>query len=75
MTRWSLANPARSGGAPEGHGREPVSIAPDASFRWHDEQEFAVEQRQGECMMRFGLLGGAPTEMGEQASDSQIYTD
>ena len=25
--------------------------------------------------MRFGLFGGARTEMGEQASDSQIYTD
>src|SRR6266705_1722129 len=25
--------------------------------------------------MRFGLFGGARTEIGEQASDSQIYTD
>ena len=25
--------------------------------------------------MRFGLFGGARTEMGDQASDSRIYTD
>jgi len=25
--------------------------------------------------MRFGLFGGARTEIGEQASDSRIYTD
>jgi hypothetical protein len=25
--------------------------------------------------MRFGLFGGARTEIGEQASDSQIYSD
>ena len=36
----------------------------------------AVAYSGGEVgIMRFGLFGGARTEIGEQASDSQIYTD